>query len=104
MARHLLPPSSWTSLAVFPGPISSAMLFRAVCKYRKNGVNARLGAFLSCGALFLFLPSPGTSVVGAGVGPRAPKRAFSPLRGFEMFNCSSEEEFPLPMTVSVWAI
>lgn len=80
------------------------MVVRAVCIYRKNAVRARLGAFLSCGALFLFLPSPVTSVVGAGVGPRPPKRPFSPLKGLDKFNCSSDEVFPLPRTVSVWAM
>ena len=89
---------------MWPGPISAAIAGRAVCKYKKKGVRARLGAFLSCGALFLFLPSVGASVVGAGVGPRPPKRPFSPLRVLDMASCSRDEALPLPRTVSVCAI
>ena len=43
-------------------------------------------------------------MVGAGVGPRPPKRPFSPPRGFDMFSCSRDEALPLPMTVSVCAM
>ena len=76
------------------------MIGRSVCIYKKNGVMAFVGAFLSCGRLGFFVP--GASDFGPGVVPR-PRAgiALSP-RGFASFNRSVAEIFPLPMSSLVW--